>query len=201
MISMIGSTIKNITDFTDTFDNACQVLEECQQSSTADVSSLLKTKTASIRNNNSNINNEINNAENHEAFSHLFYNIDGNETYFDKFLCNFVKSIDYDFSVIGLAETNTEKVNKDIYRIDGYTSCTGICLYVHERYNYIELTSISMTTDNLEKLFVKLTDLDEPVIVGVVYRPTSGDANLFQSEFRDVLSSLPADHSVHISIY
>ena len=45
--------------------------------------------------------------------------------------------------MIGLAETNTEKVNKDIYRIDGYTSCyqspkdskqkgTGICLYVHE---------------------------------------------------------------------
>ena len=103
----------NITDFTDTFDNACQVLEECQQFSTADVSSLLKTKTASIRNSNSNINNEINNAENHEAFSHLFYNIDGNET----------KSIDYDFSVIGLAGTNTEKVDKDIYRIDGYTSC------------------------------------------------------------------------------
>ena len=44
----------------------------------------------------------------------------------------------------------------------------------------------------------KLTNLDEPVIVGVVYRPPSGDTNLFQSEFRDVLSSLPADHSVHI---
>ena len=128
----------NITDFT---DNACQVLEECQQFSTADVSSLLKTKTAYIRNSNYNINNEINNAENHEAFSHLFYNIDGNETNFDKFLCNYVKSIDYDFSVIGLAETNTEQVNKDIYRIDGYTSCyqspkdskqkgSGICLYI-----------------------------------------------------------------------
>ena len=55
-----------------------------------------------------------------------------------------------------------------------------------------------MTTDNLETLFVKLTNLDEPVIVGVVYRPPSGDTNIFQSEFRDVLSSLPADHSVHI---
>ena len=55
-----------------------------------------------------------------------------------------------------------------------------------------------MTTDNLETLFVKLTNLDEPVIVGVVYRPPSGDTNLFQSEFRDVFSSLPADHSVHI---
>ena len=43
-----------------------------------------------------------------------------------------------------------------------------------------------MTTDNLETLFVKLTTLDEPVIVGVVYRPPSGDTNLFQSEFRDV---------------
>ena len=176
-------------------------IEECQQFSTADVSSLLKTKTASVRNSNSNINNEINNAENHEAFSHLFYNIDGNETNFDKFLCNYVTSIYYDFSVIGLAETNTEKVNKDIYRIDGYTSCyqspkdskqkgTGICMYVHERYNFIELTKISMTTDNLETLFVKLTNLDEPVIVGFVYRPPSGDTNLFQSEFRDVLSNV-----------
>ena len=55
-----------------------------------------------------------------------------------------------------------------------------------------------MTTDSLETLFVKLTNLDEPVIVGVVYRPPSGDTNLFQSEFRDVLSSLPTDHSVYI---
>ena len=133
----------------------CQILEECQQFSIADVSSLLKNKTISIRNSNSNINNELNNAEHHETFSHLFYNIDGNETNFDKFLCNYVKSIDYEFSVIGLAETNTEKVNKDIYiyRTDGYTSCyqspkdgkqkgTGDCLYVHERYNFTELTSI-----------------------------------------------------------
>ena len=37
----------------------------------------------------------------------------------------------------------------------------------------------SATIENLESQFVKLTNVDEPVIVGVVHRPPSGDINLW----------------------
>ena len=197
----------NVTDFTDTFENTCQVLENCRQYSATEVSTLIKGKSKSI--NNSGGDNHDSNVENFELFSHLFYNIDGNSTNFDEFLCNYVKTVDHKFSIIGLAETNTEKENKDVYKLEGYTSCyqspkvgkqkgTGVCLYINEKYNFTELSGISSITDNLESLFVKLTNVDEPTIVGVVYRPPSGDFTLFQSEFCDILSNLPADHTVYI---
>ena len=197
----------NVTDFTDTFDNVGQILEECRQYPANEVGTLLKAKSTSIT--NSNVNNGDVNIENRESFSHLFYNIDGNETNFDKFLCSYIKTIDHKFSIIGLAETNTEKINKDLYKLDGYTSCyqspkegkqkgTGIGLYISEKYNFTELTGLSSTTDNLESLFVKLTNVNEPMIVGVIYRPPSGDINIFQSELCDLLSNLPADHTVYI---
>ena len=198
----------NVTDYTDSFDNVYQVLEGCKQYSATEVGTFLKAKSASIINNN--FNNGDENVNVHfEPLSHLFYNIDGNNTNFDKFLCNFVKSINFDFSVIGLAETNTDKTNKDLFRIDGYSSCyqslkedkkkgTGICLYINDKYNFTELTDIPGTTENLESLFVKLTNVSAPTIVGVIYRPPSGDMNLFQSELSEILSNLPSDHTVHI---
>ena len=196
----------DVLDFTDTFDNVYQVLEQCQQYSPIDVGKILTTKSASIIDNNNFTNTD--DSETRQPFSHLFYNLDGNATNFDLFLCD-LKGINYDFSIIGLAETNTEQVNKDLYKIDGYTSCyqstkegkhkgTGVCLYIHDKYNFTELTDISITTVNAETLFVKLTNVNEPTIVGVVYNPPAGDNNLFRSEFGDILSNLPADHTVYI---
>ena len=43
-----------------------------------------------------------------KTFSHLFYNIDGNNKNFDNMLCYFVKSKNFDFTVIGLAERNSK---------------------------------------------------------------------------------------------
>ena len=187
----------DVTDFTDTFDNASQILEECKQYTITEANLVLKTKSMAL-----------NNEKNLHPFSNLFFNIDGNETNFDKFAC-FLKSIDFRFSVIGLAETNTDKTNKDLYKINGYTSCyqqvkedkqkgTGVCLYIDDTYNFSELADSSLTTNNLESIFVKITNLEEPTIVGAVYRPPSGDINAFHLELSDILSNLPADHSVHI---
>ena len=198
----------DVTDFTDIFDNACQVLEECRQYSLTEANKILKTKSDAISTNITYNNNDAGNDNTSKPFSNIFFNIDGSEKNFNKFVCD-LKSIDYEFSVIGLAETNTDPTNKDLYRMDGYTSVyqsvkegkhkgTGVGLYVNDKYNCSEISDISTSTENLESLFLKITNLDEPSIVGVVYRPPSGNADAFQSELSDILSGLPADHTVHI---
>ena len=54
-------------------------------------------------------------------FSTYFQNVDGNATNFDH-LSSELKSLKHEFSVIGIAETNILKSNKDLYKInDNYT--------------------------------------------------------------------------------
>ena len=193
-----------ITDYVDAFDNVSRVLEECKQYSLTELNALFVNTTTN--NNPLHANNDDNSTENSEFLSHLFYNIDGNESNFDEFACS-ISCIGNKFSVIGIAETNTDPTNKDHYRIHDYNSCyqnkkegkkkgTGVALYVHDNYAFTELSG--NCTDNLESLFVQITNLNEPVIVGVVYRPPSGNINHFHAELSDILSELPIESTVHI---
>ena len=85
--------------------------------------------------------------------SSLFLNIDGNKSNFDQFLVE-IKRINHDFSVIGIAETNTDKPLKDLYSIPKYTrhyqdtiegksKGTGIGLYVLDSINTELMDTIS----------------------------------------------------------
>ena len=57
-----------------------------------------------------------------------------------------MKRLEHKFSVIGLAETNTDPTNKDLFVLDDYTSFyqditsaklkgTGVALYIHNSLN------------------------------------------------------------------
>ena len=51
--------------------------------------------------------------------STLFVNIDGNRSNFDTFAAQ-LHLVEGGFSAVGLAETNTDPSNKDLYKLDGY---------------------------------------------------------------------------------
>ena len=119
-----------ITDYTDMFDSLSQLLENCQQYSTSRLNSLLR-----------NINN-LAHGEVLDSFSTLFYNIDGNNSNFDKFACE-IAGIEHKFSIIGLAETNISSSSKGLYSISEYSSCyqdnkegkkkgSGVGLYINK---------------------------------------------------------------------
>ena len=57
-----------------------------------------------------------------DTFSTYFLNIDGNSTNFDNFAVQ-TSALNHKFSVIGLAETNTDSENKDLYQLQNYSSC------------------------------------------------------------------------------
>ena len=185
-----------ISDYNDEFNDLSNLLENCQQYSTENLNSILG---------------DIDRLAQHESldsFSSYFCNLDGNNSNFEKFSCE-IASIKHEFSVIGIAETNVSACTKDLYQIGKYSSCyqnkkegkkkgSGVGLYVHNKFSYTELPNVSCRSDNLESMFVKITNTAEPVIVGVVYRPPSGDYDLFLCEFESLLASFPSDIKAHI---
>ena len=136
-------------------------------------------------------------------FSSLFLNIDGNKTNFNSF-CIELKRIEHTFPVIGLAETNIDPELKNLYHIPGYNSFyqstvdgkskgTGVALYVHENFNASIIEELSFCNEDIETLFVKLSQPSSNItlVSGVVYRSPSGNETNFLHKFENICSVLP----------
>ena len=135
-------------------------------------------------------------------FSTFFQNVDGNKSNFDSFAVN-VHQMDHLFSVIGLAETNVDPANKDLYMLDGYISYyqdihpdkakgTGVAMYVHNSLNSMLNKNLSHTSQNLETLFITIPVNSQNITVGTLYRPPNGNFNEFLDELRHILESCPS---------
>ena len=134
-------------------------------------------------------------------FSTYFENIDGNQSNFDKFSAK-MSIFNHDFSVIGLAETNVDKINKDLYNLSNYTSefsskieekskGSGIALYVKNDFNFSVVEEFSFCNTNIESLFIKLTNAAAPITVCIIYRPPNGNLTEYNKEFELLISKLP----------
>ena len=88
-----------------------------------------------------------------ELLSSFFLNIDGNKTNFDQLLV-LLKSINHQFSAIGLAETNIGPDMSSLYCMPGYTAFyqnirenklkgTGVALYLHDTLNGVVVNEVS----------------------------------------------------------
>ena len=131
-------------------------------------------------------------------FSTYFLNIDGNQSNFDRFAADFA-SLEYDFSVIGLAETNIEEANKGTYclnenysavylsKIEDKKKGSGLGLYLHNNFNHTMVNEFTVCSKDIETLFVKITNVGDPVYVGVVYRPPSGQIDKFNEIIGSIL--------------
>ena len=136
-----------------------------------------------------------------EMLSSLFLNIDGNLTNFDQF-CAEIKCLNHKFTAIGLAETNTQPENCSMYKIPHYNgyyqstreakkSGTGVALYVHESIKVETIEEISECSQDIECLFVKSTNTNSSIVIGVIYRPNDGDKNKFYEKLDKIYSFLP----------
>ena len=112
------------------------------------------------------------------------------------------------FSIIGLAETNTDSSTSSLYTIPNFNSFyqdtqpnkkkgTGVALYIHKSLNATINDNLSQITPNLETLFVTISNNNSPVTVGVLYRPPSGDLQKALDEISNLLDNA-AKSSVYI---
>ena len=131
----------------------------------------------------------------------LFQNIDGNKSNFDTLAIE-TRRYKRKFSVIALAETNTEKELGNIFQLDGYNSYyqdtapnkpkgTGVALYIDDKFNATVIENISQVTEHLEILVLSISSEGQPVNVGVLYRPPSGSITQALVELSDLLDHLP----------
>ena len=154
------------------------------------------------------VNNSLSNQEiplRNETFSVMFQNIDGNKTNFDNFAINIEKQLVHKFSVIGLAETNIDSSNKDLYPLQDYTSYyqdtnsnkskgTGVALYVHDSLKVSPLNDLSKCTPHFESYFITASVGTSKTTIGVTYNPPSGDNKQYLSELTELLEKCPKDN-------
>ena len=175
-------------DFIESYEHISNLLEQCKNYSRFEFNHYLN----------------LHNINSTNSFSNYFLNIDGNNSNFDNFVTE-LQLLDVKFSVIGLAETNTDASNKDVFQIDGYTSCyqntfpnkkkgTGVALYINNNFNFTIENEYSLCNKDIETLFIKITNCPKPITVGVIYRPPSGNLKAFNTELQKIISELPSEN-------
>ena len=52
---------------------------------------------------------------------------------------------------------------------------SGLGLYIHENFQSNRIEKFCQCSSNLESLFIEITNTEQPLTVGVCYRPPNGD--------------------------
>ena len=97
------------------------------------------------------LNDLIDNQKIGSNISFCFNNLDGNKSNFDTLMAQ-IQNTNYPYSVIGLAETNTDPSESSVYQLDNYNSFyqdtfpdkkkgSGVAVYVNRDLIYIYIIS------------------------------------------------------------
>lgn len=173
-------------DYIDTFKIMSNLLDNCRSYSKKELNE---------------INAKIKEPENASLFSSYFLNVDGNASNFDELSIE-LKQLEHQYSVLGLAETNIDQSHKDLYQLQNYKSFyqsksnekkkgTGVAIYVHDSFNATLIGEYCIVNENIESLFITITNTHEPIIVGCIYRPPNGDLSSFIQQLSNIVNELP----------
>ncbi len=91
-----------------------------------------------------------------------------------------LKTVDHDFSIIGLSETHLKDTPLDYYNLDGYNmeytnregrQKGGVCLYVSNGISYKLRSDLCIANANFESCFIEIENSDtKNTLVGIIYR-------------------------------
>ena len=83
-------------------------------------------------------------------------------------------------------------------KIPNKSKGTGLGIYVNKDFQFNRIDKFCCCTENLEALFIEVTNLETPQFIGVIYHPPSGVLTEFYAELESLLTELP-NQNVHIS--
>ena len=96
---------------------------------------------------------------------------------------NYLKCLNFDFTIIGLTETWFDDHNVHLYNIPCYkqehyvrpTQGGGVSIMVAERVMYKRRTDLEICNENIETIFIEIdkkwVNTKRNIITGVIYRP------------------------------
>ena len=132
-------------------------------------------------------------------------NIDGMAQNFDPLYAQ-ISVLKNKFDILALAETNLYEPQKNLYKIPGYLSYfnskfadkhkgSGLGIYVNENFVASPMKELDISTADIETLFIKICNSDQPFNFGVVYRPPNGNINNFNHQFEKILDEVSTSNS------
>ena len=137
-------------------------------------------------------------------------NIDGMAQNFDSLLAQ-LSSLQNKFDLLAITETNIIESHKNLYKIPGYTPFftskypnkhkgSGIGIYMCEDYIGNPVKELTMTSADIESLFIEVSNTSKPLYFGVVYRPPSGNIKLFYQQLERIFNILSTNNTTNNSI-
>lgn len=112
---------------------------------------------------------------------------------------NYLESLKFNFSVIGLSETWLSDSNKQCYALQGYNHISqcrpnktggGVSLFVKDSLSFKVRHEFARNELYIEALFIEIPkgegELQKDIVVGIIYRPP----NQNMSEFNDCISEI-----------
>ena len=69
-------------------------------------------------------------------------------------------------------------------------------MYIHENFQFHKINEFCQCSQNLEALFVQITNTEKPITGGAIYRPPSGKRSDFYTEFEALIKVLPNENLI-----
>ena len=121
----------------------------------------------------------------------------------------YLDMLQMDFSVIGITETWLNKSTCDLHSLMNYEmeeqhrdckSGDGVALFIRNETQYQTCKDLQVFNDYCESVFVEIEKTsfitEENIILGVLYRPASGDINCFIDNTQDVLGKARLENNL-----
>ena len=121
---------------------------------------------------------------------------------------NYLETIQYNFTMIGLTETWLNDTNYDLYGLQGYNFVEqhrsslggGVALCVMKHLNYIERPDLALYDNDIESVFIEVNKdklhLEKNIIIGVLYRPPGNDIRTFNEKLESILQKIRRENKV-----
>ena len=129
---------------------------------------------------------------------------------------NYLETIQYNFTMIGLTETWLNDTNYDLYGLQGYNFVEqhrsslggGVALCVMKHLNYIERPDLALYDNrkwqdydnDIESVFIEINKdklhLEKNIIIGVLYRPPGNDIRTFNEKLESILHKIRRENKV-----
>jgi len=120
----------------------------------------------------------------------------------------FLKSLNYEFTVIGISETWLTENNVNCFDIDGYQHeylfrssgkrGGGVSLFIKDTIEYFVRNDLSRMEDCLECLFIEVpgnqTGLGKNCVLGTIYRPPNTSIQTFNEKISEILHTVKSEN-------
>jgi hypothetical protein len=115
-------------------------------------------------------------------------------------LVTFLNTLEFQYDIVALTETNLSSLDKGLYNLEGYNSFFmnlpskggGLCIFVHEDFIAKECIEFNDIYETHESLFIKVSVKNTmSFIVGCIYRPPRCSLAQFNEYLNNVLLVSP----------